>query len=158
MLEPGSQEDTQSIWKSGWRGASPLNSRFPLKLMERVHRTTSRGIVHTTVQLSAQYTACPAVCDGSAQRAFPRPTPGQALLLYVAQSLSLSPLDIIQTHYQPWGFLNAAHTVCPGLFEELLTHLCEAKAAWNVQCFRRTAGRFQVGSLWEMCLVGIDNV
>ncbi|KAB1280189.1 Iporin [Camelus dromedarius] len=28
--------------------------------------------------------------------------------------------DIIQTHYQPWGFLNAAHTVCPGLFEELL--------------------------------------
>ena len=44
----------------------------------------------------------------------------QALLLYVAQSLSLSPLDIIQTHYQPWGFLNAAHTVCPGLFEELL--------------------------------------
>lgn len=88
--------------------------------MERVHRTTSRGIVHTTVQLSAQYTACPAVCDGSAQLAFPRPTPGQALLLYVAQSLSLSPLDIIQTHYQPWGFLNAAHTVCPGLFEELL--------------------------------------
>ena len=38
-------------------------------------------------------------------------------------SLSLSPslsLDIIQTHYQPWGFLRAAHTVCPGLFEELL--------------------------------------
>ncbi|NIG59305.1 iporin isoform X2 [Pontoporia blainvillei] len=29
-------------------------------------------------------------------------------------------LDIIQTHYQPWGFLNAAHTVCPGLLEELL--------------------------------------
>lgn len=29
-------------------------------------------------------------------------------------------LDIIQTHYQPWGFLSAAHTVCPGLFEELL--------------------------------------
>lgn len=28
--------------------------------------------------------------------------------------------DIIQTHYQPWGFLSAAHTVCPGLFEELL--------------------------------------
>ncbi|XP_034357933.1 AP-4 complex accessory subunit RUSC2 isoform X1 [Arvicanthis niloticus] len=28
--------------------------------------------------------------------------------------------DIIQTHYQPWGFLRAAHTVCPGLFEELL--------------------------------------
>lgn len=31
----------------------------------------------------------------------------------------LSP-DVIQTHYQPWGFLRAAHTVCPGLFEELL--------------------------------------
>ncbi|XP_048185841.1 AP-4 complex accessory subunit RUSC2 isoform X2 [Perognathus longimembris pacificus] len=28
--------------------------------------------------------------------------------------------DIIQTHYQPWGFLSAAHSVCPGLFEELL--------------------------------------
>lgn len=28
--------------------------------------------------------------------------------------------DIIQSHYQPWGFLSAAHTVCPGLFEELL--------------------------------------
>lgn len=28
--------------------------------------------------------------------------------------------DIIQTHYQPWGFLSAAHTVCPGLLEELL--------------------------------------
>ncbi|XP_027786893.1 AP-4 complex accessory subunit RUSC2 isoform X1 [Marmota flaviventris] len=28
--------------------------------------------------------------------------------------------DIIQTHYHPWGFLSAAHTVCPGLFEELL--------------------------------------
>ncbi|XP_074186784.1 AP-4 complex accessory subunit RUSC2 isoform X2 [Rhinolophus sinicus] len=28
--------------------------------------------------------------------------------------------DIIQTHYQPWGFLSAAHAVCPGLFEELL--------------------------------------
>ncbi|KAM9098109.1 iporin isoform X1 [Sarcophilus harrisii] len=28
--------------------------------------------------------------------------------------------DIIQAHYQPWGFLSAAHTVCPGLFEELL--------------------------------------
>ncbi|XP_054999496.1 AP-4 complex accessory subunit RUSC2 isoform X2 [Sorex araneus] len=28
--------------------------------------------------------------------------------------------DIIQTHYQPWGFLSATHTVCPGLFEELL--------------------------------------
>nr|XP_007967021.1 iporin isoform X2 [Chlorocebus sabaeus] len=28
--------------------------------------------------------------------------------------------DIIQTHYQPWGFLSAAHTVCPSLFEELL--------------------------------------
>ncbi|XP_075416209.1 AP-4 complex accessory subunit RUSC2 isoform X2 [Tenrec ecaudatus] len=28
--------------------------------------------------------------------------------------------DILQTHYQPWGFLSAAHTVCPGLFEELL--------------------------------------
>ncbi|XP_004457397.2 AP-4 complex accessory subunit RUSC2 isoform X1 [Dasypus novemcinctus] len=28
--------------------------------------------------------------------------------------------DIIQTHYQPWGFLSAAHTVCPALFEELL--------------------------------------
>jgi len=28
--------------------------------------------------------------------------------------------DIIQTHYQPWGFLSAAHTVCPGLFKELL--------------------------------------
>ncbi|XP_021514126.2 AP-4 complex accessory subunit RUSC2 isoform X1 [Meriones unguiculatus] len=28
--------------------------------------------------------------------------------------------DVIQTHYQPWGFLRAAHTVCPGLFEELL--------------------------------------
>ena len=118
MLEPGSQEDTQAIWKSGWPGASPLNSRLLLKLMEHVHRTTSGGIVDTTVQLSG--TACPAACDGSAQLAFPRPTPGQALLLYVAQSLSLSPLDIIQTHYQPWGFLNAAHTVCPGLFEELL--------------------------------------
>lgn len=38
-------------------------------------------------------------------------------------SVNLSPclsLDIIQTHYQPWGFLRAAHTVCPGLFEELL--------------------------------------
>ncbi|KAM5299169.1 AP-4 complex accessory subunit RUSC2 isoform 2-T2 [Ctenodactylus gundi] len=28
--------------------------------------------------------------------------------------------DIIQAHYQPWGFLSAAHSVCPGLFEELL--------------------------------------
>ncbi|XP_064435351.1 AP-4 complex accessory subunit RUSC2 isoform X2 [Mirounga angustirostris] len=28
--------------------------------------------------------------------------------------------DITQTHYQPWGFLSAAHSVCPGLFEELL--------------------------------------
>ncbi|XP_066895737.1 AP-4 complex accessory subunit RUSC2 isoform X2 [Kogia breviceps] len=27
---------------------------------------------------------------------------------------------IIQTHYQPWGFLNAARTACPGLLEELL--------------------------------------
>ncbi|XP_074052274.1 AP-4 complex accessory subunit RUSC2 isoform X2 [Macrotis lagotis] len=28
--------------------------------------------------------------------------------------------DIIQAHYQPWGFLSAAHNVCPALFEELL--------------------------------------
>lgn len=48
------------------------------------------------------------------------PPPGQALLLCGAQALSLAPPDIIQTHYQPWGFLSAAHTVCPGLFEELL--------------------------------------
>lgn len=44
---------------------------------------------------------------------------GQIRLVSVTLSLSLS-LDIIQTHYQPWGFLRAAHTVCPGLFEELL--------------------------------------
>ena len=55
----------------------------------------------------------------SAQVTFQRPTQAR-LFLRVAQSLSLSPLDIIQTHYQPWGFLSAAHTVCPGLFEELL--------------------------------------
>lgn len=44
--------------------------------------------------------------------------PGSASL---CGSVPLSfPLDIIQTHYQPWGFLSAAHTVCPSLFEELL--------------------------------------
>lgn len=68
----------------------------------------------------ARHTACAAVHSDSTQVAFHRPTPGRALLFCVAQSLSLSPLDIIQTHYQPWGFLNAAHTVCPGLLEELL--------------------------------------
>ncbi|XP_007945110.1 iporin [Orycteropus afer afer] len=28
--------------------------------------------------------------------------------------------DVIQTHYQPWGFLRAARTLCAGLWEELL--------------------------------------
>uniref|UniRef100_A0A8C5JZ26 RUN and SH3 domain-containing protein 1 n=1 Tax=Jaculus jaculus TaxID=51337 RepID=A0A8C5JZ26_JACJA len=61
---------------------------------------------------------CFYLSTGLAPGAFQCPT--QARLSFPL-SQSLSPLiDILQTHYQPWGFLNAAHTVCPGLFEELL--------------------------------------
>lgn len=75
---------------------------------------------HCSHHSAAQVTStAPSSIDGSAQLAFPRPTPGQALLLYVAQSLSLSPLRYHQTHYQRGAFTDTAHTV-PGLFEELL--------------------------------------
>lgn len=84
-----------------------------------MHRTTSQGIVHTTVRLSAQYTACPAVCVALPNLPFQaHPRPGSASLCG-SVPLSFSP----RYHPDPLpavGLSEYAHTVCPGLFEELL--------------------------------------
>lgn len=83
-----------------------------------MHCTTS-GIVCTVVPLNS--TLQPVQHNAVAPPRLPfkgHPRPG-SVFLCGSVPLSFS-LDIIQTHYQPWGFLSAAHTVCPGLFEELL--------------------------------------